>query len=87
MGILEIEIDGTTVLVESSDISESGAKVVAATKVKVQKKFGEILAVIKPICSSIIKTIEQMPKKPNTATAGKSCNRSPHRNPIRYMRV
>jgi hypothetical protein len=69
VGILEIEIDGTTVLVESSELSESGAKVVAATKVKVQKKFDEILAVIKPICSSIIKTNEQMPNKPNTTTA------------------
>src|SRR5437899_724717 len=66
--ILEIEVDGATVLVES-EISETGKKVVAAKRQKGGKKFHEIIDVIKPISKSIIDTIDQMPRKPDSATA------------------
>jgi hypothetical protein len=70
MGILEIEVDGTTILVESSDISsETGKKKIGVGRSKVPKKFDDLLEVIKPISKSIIKTIEQMEEKPNSATA------------------
>jgi hypothetical protein len=59
-----------TILVESSDLSETGGKLVQAGGIEtVKKSLDKLLETINPISQSIVKTFENLPEKPDSATA------------------
>jgi hypothetical protein len=68
--ILKIKADNTDILVESSDVAESGQELVQVMGIKdVKKELEKLLEIINPISKSIINSIEKLDKKPNSATA------------------
>jgi hypothetical protein len=68
--ILKIKADNTDILVESSDVAESGQELVQVMGIKdVKNELGKLLEIINPISKSIINSIEKLDKKPNSVTA------------------
>jgi hypothetical protein len=65
--LMQVKIGDATILMETSDIGTRGV-IQAGLEEKIVENFEKMFEAIKPLCESIVKTIESLGKqKPNQA--------------------